>query len=224
MNEQEARVLVDGCNTRAKARSRKRKRVAACFSMTLTSGLLTQMYSNQNHRCALSGVVLNPIRSKDWAISVDRINNDLGYTPDNVRLVAAEFQHAHSWTKEKIQDAKQYSLLKGSFAIKVIRKMQNPIFRMIKVSMSHLHRHSKRTPRIAVKLGYDDLIRQYVKQEGRCFYSNIPMTACHDGWWQMSLERLDQEKGYEPYNVVWICLAFQTPKQWSREKFLVAFF
>ena len=40
--------------------------------------------------------------------------------------------------------------------------------------------------------------------------------------WQMSLERLDNKKGYTDANTVLIALEFNTPLQWTREKVIFA--
>lgn len=59
------------------------------------------------------------------------------------------------------------------------------------------------------------IIKLLRMQRSRCYYTNIPLSL--DGPWKMSLERLDQSKGYVIGNVGIIAHRFNTsPFQWSR--------
>jgi hypothetical protein len=62
----------------------------------------------------------------------------------------------------------------------------------------------------------DDLINIWNNQNGLCYYSTLPMTF--DGAWKLSLERLDNTKGYTLTNTVFCCLEFNTRQQWTNEK------
>ena len=64
--------------------------------MTLTAADLNSVYDQQAGRCALSGMPLDiadyPSHacrrpSGPWKISIDRLDNSLGYVKGNVRLV-----------------------------------------------------------------------------------------------------------------------------------------
>eukprot|EP00438_Fugacium_kawagutii_P030803 Skav229493 [mRNA] locus=scaffold2455:24690:25730:- [translate_table: standard] len=79
-----------------------------------------------------------------------------------------------------------------------------------------------------------DMRSMLLKQGGRCYYSGVPLQfeRVHADW-RMSLERLDNSKGYTIENCVLIAIEFNTPdhgskakdatlvhgsSQWSREK------
>lgn len=62
-----------------------------------------------------------------------------------------------------------------------------------------------------------DLEKLFKNQNGKCFYSNILMNYGLNNW-QLSLERLDSNKGYEKNNIVLCCLEFNNKVQWSKEK------
>lgn len=66
-------------------------------------------------------------------------------------------------------------------------------------------------------LTWEDIMNMCDKQEMRCFYSGIKMNIDKKKW-QMSLERLDQSKGYIPENTVLCCLEFNGAIQWSHKK------
>lgn len=65
----------------------------------LTESIVFRLMANTNFRCAVSGVMfskpaLDKIEVDPWAPSIDRIDNREGYTPDNVRVVAAAANYA----------------------------------------------------------------------------------------------------------------------------------
>lgn len=56
----------------------------------LNYGLLRSIYDKQEGRCAISGVKMTAIRGRGKVytnISIDRIDSNIGYTPDNIQLV-----------------------------------------------------------------------------------------------------------------------------------------
>lgn len=67
----------------------KRKRTHA---WDLTAEELIELWDEQKGKCAVSGVALthhlDGSGTKEFNASIDRLNNDKGYSRDNVRLVA----------------------------------------------------------------------------------------------------------------------------------------
>lgn len=63
---------------------------------------------------------------------------------------------------------------------------------------------------------YEEIKDMYEKQDGICYYSGIEMTT--DGSWKISLERLDNSKGYIKDNVALCCLEFNNQLHWSKDK------
>lgn len=57
----------------------------------------------------------------------------------------------------------------------------------------------------------------WLRQNGRCYYSNIPMNY-NKNEWKVSMERLDTSKGYIEDNVVLCCLEFNSHNQWTAQK------
>ena len=79
---------------------------------------------------------------------------------------------------------------------------------------------------------FDDIIDMLRRQKGRCLYSGIPLRWMTNQDWRMSLERLDNFKGYNKDNCALICWEFNSSdytalagfnttgsSQWSRDKF-----
>lgn len=67
-------------------------------------------------------------------------------------------------------------------------------------------------------LNFEYLVALWSWQNGKCYYSGIQMTPKSCSNWQCSLERLDNNLGYIPKNVVFVCLEFNSRIQWTLEK------
>jgi hypothetical protein len=72
---------------------------------TITAAYLTELMVENKGCCALTGVTLSFKQHSKWQASLDRIDDDQGYHPGNVRMVALEVNTAKEWTREKIRIA-----------------------------------------------------------------------------------------------------------------------
>ena len=80
---------------------------------------------------------------------------------------------------------------------------------------------AKRKPWNAT-LTFQDLLQMVERQNGRCSYSGVPMELCmSNSHWRMSLERLNNSKGYSCQNCVLVVGEFNTG-DYSRQKGVVA--
>merc|ERR1712217_481275 len=65
-------------------------------------------------------------------------------------------------------------------------------------------------------LSTQDVLDMFLEQYGLCVVSGISLNLCQDSGWRMSLERFDNQRGYERNNCGLICHPFQssdyTPK------------
>jgi hypothetical protein len=81
------------------------------------------------------------------------------------------------------------------------------IDRLLLSARAHtISRNAKGRDIEAVTLTFQDIVQMFRDQHGRCAYSDISFTK--DGPWKMSLERLDNTRGYTRENVTLICKAF----------------
>lgn len=55
--------------------------------VTVDAEYLLQLWDEQGGRCALSGLTLQTTRHSEFIASVDRVDNNLGYVPGNLRLL-----------------------------------------------------------------------------------------------------------------------------------------
>eukprot|EP00438_Fugacium_kawagutii_P024267 Skav222463 [mRNA] locus=scaffold5414:30010:47306:- [translate_table: standard] len=109
---------VQNCLNNARTRSKKRSQ-----AFTLTFSQVLNMLRQQQGRCYYSGVPLEykQIHS-DWRLSIERLNNSIGYTNENCVLIAIEFNTPDysrnkaatevfgtaQWSREKAKDAVSY--------------------------------------------------------------------------------------------------------------------
>eukprot|EP00397_Hematodinium_sp_SG-2012_P042571 GEMP01047121.1.p1 GENE.GEMP01047121.1~~GEMP01047121.1.p1 ORF type:complete len:335 (+),score=15.42 GEMP01047121.1:42-1046(+) len=65
----------------------------------------------------------------------------------------------------------------------------------------------------------DDLLSLWQKQVGRCAYSDLVLNIQRYTPWRLSLERLDNNLGYIPENIVFSCAEFNTSDHSMRAKY-----
>ena len=87
--------LLKSC--KSSAVRRKRQGRIECSEMILVKKDLLELKSKQNGRCAISGVKLKWRPNSGWKMaSVDRLDNNKGYTSDNIRIVCWSVNQALS--------------------------------------------------------------------------------------------------------------------------------
>ena len=147
--------------------------------------------------------------------SLDRIDDDDGYTKENVRFLDIRLQIRRKWTAEKWRqfcgDGWQDFLIEREEEInsKKGEAMDGNTLEEKLYTLSHS----------APGRSLEQIKRKWVEQGGRCAYSNI-----HMGWgncdlcdWCVSVERIS--KGlYDGENVVLVCAEFNSP-EYHTERF-----
>lgn len=98
--------LISHANEHAKERlNNGRIEAGVC---NLTKNDLITIWNKQNGKCFYSGIQMTPESCSNWMCSLERLNDDKGYTIDNVVLICFEFNNGVKWTLDKV---KQISLL-----------------------------------------------------------------------------------------------------------------
>lgn len=67
----------------------------------LTEEFIFALWEEQEHRCAISGHLLETRPHTDWSASIERMVDELFYTQDNVSIIAQRFNTPKKWTREK---------------------------------------------------------------------------------------------------------------------------
>lgn len=92
-------VLLSSAKQRSQKRLSKGRGEAAVYSLTIED--LKDALISQDFKCYYSGITLKFQQHSDWQCSLERLNPQLGYTKDNIALIASEFQGASQWTTKK---------------------------------------------------------------------------------------------------------------------------
>jgi Probable Zinc-ribbon domain len=234
----------------AKVRKEKGREDAGNFN--LTSDIIFDKLEQQNNCCFYSGLPLVLKQFSHWQMSLERLDNNEGYTVENTVLICLEFQTSNQWNLDKIRQLPVLinspvhstfyeslddicKLLTDKYYCceteggKIMRKKLQRLYKDAKYHANIKSISVRIGNRIDVDLVF--LIQLLKLQQGRCYYSGIPLQF-EKGDWRISLERKNVFKGYTKDNVALICQEFnscdQTVKSkdstsgscgWSSEKF-----
>lgn len=75
-----------------------------------------------------------------------------------------------------------------------------------------------RTDAGSFDLTFEYVIAIWNQQNGKCYYSGIQMNPRPCSNWQCSIERLNNDFGYIPGNIAFVCLEFNGFAKWSPDK------
>ena len=161
--------------------------------------------------CKYSGLKLTPQNA-----SLERLDESKGYSSANCALIDIHFQSCYrQWSREKVQSVdhlrkKKFEMDFGPFFFKRLEIMVNDCHHRTKQRNKEGRNHSPS------EVTVEKLIHKYVKQDGRCELLTVPLMS--EGEWQMSVERLDNSKGYIEGN--WVLTVLETQNgnaQWTKE-------
>lgn len=85
-------TLLQSCRSTAKNRASKGRTEAGIC--TVTKQDMIELYELQEGKCALSGKVMDHIANSPHKMSIDRIDNNLGYIRSNLRIVTWQVNQA----------------------------------------------------------------------------------------------------------------------------------
>lgn len=166
-------------------------------------------------------------------VSLERLDETRGYSAENCALIHIAFQTGlgAQWSRKKFMDvydlrntdaydehevrqARIYDLIPHNQRSLESKRGNTPPrlctkFRILKKnsSKSTKERNLKGRDLQESEISVEYLIDLWEKQRGRCYYLNIPMST--QGDWKVSLERIDNSKGYTKDNVVLATLETQ---------------
>jgi hypothetical protein len=95
-------VMLNNAKTHSITRKEKGRIDAGVCNLTLED--LQNKWNFQNGKCYYSNIKMIKRRHSDWACSLERLNNLLGYTDDNTVLICQEFNTSTQWNLNKIKD------------------------------------------------------------------------------------------------------------------------
>lgn len=138
---------------------------------SLTSDDLLDMLWAQRGKCFYSGVPLDYVHPhSDWRTSLERLNNEHGYTVDNVALIACEFNTSAQWSKEKVR---QVPMLHNT------NLDESQLGRLIGEARAKPRREPRTTPREARPCLCNSLVQLEPDQDASCSGSADTLHHCH---------------------------------------------
>ena len=161
-------------------------------------------------RCNYSGLKLTTEN-----VSIERLDENKGYSSTNCVLIDIHFQVGNKfvniqWTHDKVQSVHHLRKkeIQMDFGLEFFKKLDCMVDGCNSRTKQRNHSPSEVTT--------EKLIHEYVKQDGRCELLTVPLVL--KGKWQMSVERLDESKGYIDDN--WVLTVLETQNghaQWTKE-------
>lgn len=183
---------------------------------------IIKLWNKQQGRCNISGIKLGYDRCKKWKASINKINKSLDYTEDNIQLATKEFSSAAIMTDIKVQYVLNHfnDIVKSNIPI-----IEKKLYNLISASKRRVNDWIKqgRIETSEHNIDVDYLLNLLKQQNGRCYYSNVPLT--YDGYkhkdWCISLERLNPLKGYIKGNVALVAFEFNVSDNTASKLFKV---
>lgn len=87
-----------------------------------------------------------------------------------------------------------------------------------RTARAHNARRVGKGRKLEFTLTFEQLKAKWIAQDGRCFYTDMPMVRKPHSHWQCSIERVDNSKGYTDQNTLLCCLETNTSNQFSVAK------
>ena len=155
-------------------------------------------------------------------VSFDRINNNIGYSKNNIEIRPRFLNTTYKLTTQdiknlvEIREQKQnlQELINISKNINLVCNNSNFFYKLAKGAKEGCSRSKEKHKTfdfINIKECVLFLIKKFIEQGGRCAYSNIPIYPEASHKFKISPERIDPTKGYSSYNITLIVVGLNGP-------------
>lgn len=159
----------------------------------ISSEMVMEMLKQNGNRCVLTNVELRHDKSL-WALSIDRINNNVGHTIDNVQLTCRGINLAKNVHRN--DDVKHF-----------IDVICNGNDRPRKISRDYISicvrnaRHHDKIRGLYNDINTDYILLLYEKQNGKCYFTHSYMLVEPHPMLSLSIDRIDNAFGHVVGNV-----------------------
>lgn len=211
----------------------KRRAKLKSVDYNLPYRFIFDLWGKQQQRCAFSGLLMQiKSHSHPWYASLARLKKDKGWCVDNVALVVIELNGAIQMSMEKIKTIADLASNKHVPSVPVHQYDEPEISKRLQSMLAVMATSSGKKRNKSLREATDDsipfiplqlptldmLTNKIMRQNGRCFYSNVPLQYGDNGTeWRATIERLNPNLDYSDENTALVCHEFNTPAQWSKQ-------
>ena len=169
---------------------------------TVDMYVLESIFKSQKGRCFYSGLPMVLRRGVAWKASPERLDTQKGYVDGNVVLVCSEFNGFRQMSAERIQ--------------KMLEDGRESESRPINEDELTQYWKKFKTRNKNINISIEDLIAQHIDQDGRCVFSNVPLTLnTNDAYYQPSI--IFPTNG--GFRLIIRALQLSSSGRWSKEKY-----
>ena len=185
----------------------------SAHEFTITVDDVLHSYAAQGGRCYYSGVQLAFDGERhDYLVSLDRRRNGRGYVPGNIVLCCWRVNNMKrdldddvfiAWCRMVAGERDAPPALPNTPPRSGHRRWRS-VASALRVKLDNAKQRVKRTGSDCA-LTPEQLLETFHRQGGRCYYTGIGLTYDRGGDTDLSIDRVDNRRGYTPDNVVICC-------------------
>lgn len=158
----------------------------------IDANFIMELLEEQSKKCVVTGIDMTHDKTM-WSMSIDRIDNNMGHTRDNIQLICM----AANLAKNKHSDNDLRELLDNII---------NPVFVPNKISRdfisSQIRNHKSRDERKGLCCDITtDYVLDLYNNNNKCFFTNISMAAHRHPMFSLSIDRIDNSVGHTKDNI-----------------------
>ena len=182
---------------------------------------IISVYEDQNGMCHYSGMRMT--LEGPHRISIERLDDSMGYIVGNVVLVCRVFNigHGRTFNREKLDFLlSEHQKPHGLGELMEDPHLVSTCKDLARWARSHSKLRQRKRPEEdhSYMIHYMEVLQMVYNQDGCCAYSGVPLNFRSDAQdFRASLERFDTSKGYFPGNVAVVCLELNDAEQVSKE-------
>lgn len=196
---------------RAYCKTERAGRPARDFAVTAED--VFQLYREQQGRCYYSGEPLAfDELDRDRLVSLDRQRNAHGYIPGNVVLCCWRVNNMKrdlddvafvSWCR-RIAGDRDAQIMTHHHAPRSGHRRWRSLESALRVKLDNARQRVRRSNGTTT-LNVDQLLEAFKRQGGCCYYTGVSLTYDQGGDTDVSIDRMDNTKGYTVDNVALCC-------------------